>query len=155
MTKVFTTPVAKSVPFDNTSNGFTASEVQAAIEEIGASASPGFSWGRSASIGAGTWLLNESVPSNTTGRYVSISSPKITQIFTSNEDISTYTITIYEHEGNSVNLTPLTTLDVTASRGNSASVDITITQGRQLAVRVTSGSAKNVLAGVIIKGSST
>lgn len=30
----FTTPVAKSTPFDNTTNGFTAQDVQAAIEEI-------------------------------------------------------------------------------------------------------------------------
>lgn len=31
--KIYVTPVAKSTPFDNSSNGFTATDVQTAIEE--------------------------------------------------------------------------------------------------------------------------
>ena len=33
-THIHSTPVAKSTPFDNTSNGFTATDTQAAIEEV-------------------------------------------------------------------------------------------------------------------------
>ena len=36
--KVYTTPVAKSVPFDNSTNGFTATDTQSAIEEAKSSA---------------------------------------------------------------------------------------------------------------------
>ena len=51
MSKYFSTsPVAKVVPFDNTNNDFDASDVQGAIEEIGASASSGFSFGRAGGL---------------------------------------------------------------------------------------------------------
>lgn len=145
--------VAKNTPFDNSSNGFTSTTVQGAIEEIGASASPGFSWGRSGSIGSGTWLLNESVPSNNTGRYVSISNPVLYEIFASNEGVNTFTISIYEHSGNSIGLTLLDTLTVTSARGGSKTSSVSVTQGKQIAVRLTSGSAKNIVVGTIIKGS--
>lgn len=144
--------VAASVPFDNSNTDFEAVTVQEALEEIGASASPGFSFGRSNSVFASTWLTNEGVPSNRAGRYVPIANPTITQLFTSNENINTYTLTFYEHDGDSVNLTQIATLTVTNSRGASLDVDIPVTQGRQLAVRLTSGNARNVVAGIILKG---
>lgn len=147
-------PVARSVPFDNTDNGFSSTDVQNAIEEIGISASPGFSWGRSGNATSGTWLQNESVPSNKSGRYIAIDNPKIVEIFASNEDISTYTVQIYEHEGNEINLTLIGSLTVTSARGGSAKVNIPITKGRQLALIISSGSVRNIVAGVIIKGDS-
>jgi hypothetical protein len=35
MSKVYISPIASSVPFDNSSNGFTSTDVQSAIEEAG------------------------------------------------------------------------------------------------------------------------
>lgn len=150
---VFKSAVARSVPFDNTGTDFDATNVQEALTEIGASASPGFSWGRSGNASSGTWLQNDSVPSNLSGRTVAFSNPKIRRIFTASEDVATYTLQIYEHEGNSVNLTLLTSFNVTSSRtGDSASIDIPVTSGKQLAVQVSAGSCRNIVVGVILAG---
>lgn len=146
--------VASSVPFDNSTNDFESEDVQAALEEIGASASPGFSWGRSGNNNSGTWLNNEGVASNRTGRFVFINNPELSFIFVSSRNQSTYTISVYEHEGNSINLTLLDSLTVTSSRGGFKSTSISVTQGRQLAIQVTSGAGQDLVAGVILKGNS-
>lgn len=145
--------VAKSVPFDNSVNGFTSDNVQDALEEIGASASPGFSWGRSGNSVAGTWLTNEGVPSNKAGRAITFNSPQIVRIFSATEDLDTYTLQIYEHAGNEVSLTLLTSLSVTSSRtGDSGVISVSVTSGRQLAILLSSGTAKNIVVGTILKG---
>lgn len=154
MGKINVGPVAKSVPFDNSINGFDATNTQAAIEEIGASASPGFTWARTGSLLASSWLLNDGISSNVVGRYVSLTNPSIAQIFTGNENLSTYTLTIYEHDGNSINLTAITTISVSGARGALLeNLNIPVTKGKQLAIRLTSGSASNIVAGLILKGS--
>lgn len=145
--------VASSIFFDNDGTDFEATNVQDAIEEIGAAASPGFSWGRSGNSNAGTWLSNETVPSNRSGRTAAFADPRLVRVFSATEDVASYTIEIYEHEGDSVNLTLLTSFSVTSSRtGDSGNIDISVTQGRQLAVQVTSGSCKNIIVGAILKG---
>ena len=146
--------VASSVPFDNNGTDFESEDVQAALEEIGASASPGFSWGRSGNNSSGTWLNNEGVSSNRAGRFVFINNPELAFIFVSSRNVSTYTISIFEHEGNSVNLTLLDTISITSARGGSKVSSVPVTQGRQLALRVTSGSAQDIVAGIVLKGSS-
>lgn len=152
MSKIKVSPVARSTPFDNTSNGFTSDNVQGAIEEIGASASPGFTWGRSGSISAGTWLLNDGVPSNKAGRTIVLGDSKIVRIFTATEDLNTYTLELYWHEGNEINLTYLGVLSVTGSRAGSGIVSISVPNGKQLAARIGAGSAKNIVAGIVMQG---
>lgn len=152
MPKVRSTPVARSIPFDNSSNGFTSNQVQGAIEEIGASASPGFSWGRNGGLLAGTWLQNDGVNSNSAGRYVGIDNPRVVLFFCSSNTVSTFTLTLYSHDGASVNLTALGTLTVTAARGAVAAVNFPTSKGKQLACRITAGSADDLVAGVILKG---
>lgn len=144
--------VAESVPFDNTGNDFNSDNVQGAIEEIGVSASPGFSFGRSGNVVANTWLQNETVPSNKAGRFIYIGNPVVEKLFVSNEDINTFTIEIYEHEGNEVNLTLLDSKTITAARGGTFTVDVAATSGRQLALKLSSGSAKNLIAGLELSG---
>ena len=144
---------AIETPFDNSTNGFTSDNVQGAIEEIGASASPGFSFGRSSTTGAGTWLLRVgSIPSNKTGVPLGISSPIITNIQVGNETISTFDVEIYEHEGDEVNLTLLTTVSIISARTGVFSVSISATSGRQLAVKISSGTGKNIGVDIILKG---
>ena len=151
--KLYIPPIAEDVEFDNSTNGFTATNVQDAIEEIGASASPGFSLGRSSTTGAGTWLLRVgSIPSNVTGIPMGISNPILTNIQVGNEDIASFSIEIYEHEGNSVNLTLLTTVNIVSSRTAIFSVNVPATQGRQLAAKVSSGTARNPAVDLILKG---
>lgn len=145
--------VAKSVPFDNSSNGFSATDVQGAIEEIGASASPGFSWGRAGGLLASTWLqVDGGVPSNSAGRYVPINNPVVVNVFCSSDTTSTFTITFYQHDGNSVNLTSIGTMTVTSATGGQQTVNWPTAKGKQLAVRLTSGSANNLVVGCILKG---
>jgi hypothetical protein len=149
--------IAENIPYDPSDSGLTATDVKAGLDElstnIATSASPGFSWGRSGNLSTNTWLQNEGVSSNRAGRTVTFSSPEITRIFTASEDLNTYTITIYEHEGDSINLTALTTLSATASRtADSGTISVTVTQGRQLAIRITSGSAKNLVVGMTLAG---
>lgn len=152
--RVTASPVASSVPFDNSTNDFQAEDVQAALEEIGASASPGFSWGRGGNSSSGTWLNNEGVQSQRTGRFVFINNPTLAFIFVSNRNIATYTIGVYEHEGDSINLTLLDTLSITSARGGFKASTVSVTPGRQLAIRVEAGAAQDMVAGVILKGSS-
>lgn len=153
MSRIEKSSVARGVPFDNSSNGFTSTNVQNAIEEIGASASPGFTWGRSGSISSGTWLLNDGVPSNKAGRTIVLGDSKIVKIFSASEDLDTYTLQIYSHDGNEVNLTLLTTLTVTASRtGNSGTISISVPANKQLAAYLATGSAKNIVAGIVMQG---
>jgi len=152
--------VAESIPFDNDSNGFASDDVQGAIEElstkVATSASPGFSWGRSGNISANTWLRNEGVSSNRSGRAVTFNNANIVRIYISTENLNTYTLTIYEHEGDSANLTILTTISVTSSKvGDSGTISVPVTTGRQLAVRLTGGSAKNVVVGKNLSGSNS
>lgn len=146
--------VASSVPFDNTGTEFEAEDVQAAIEEVGVSASPGFSFGRSGNLSNNTWLRRPgNVPSNRAGITIPVQNPVIKRIACSNRNIDTYDVLIYEHEGNSVNLTLLTTVTVVAARGDIFDVDIQATEGKQLAVRLgNSGSVRDLGVDIILKG---
>jgi len=142
------TKVAEQIPFDNDTNGFTAEDVQAAIEEAKNTAAPGaspaFSLGRSGNTPPGSWLLRVGgPPSNKTGIPIRAGSPKIIGISVGNEDVNTFDVEVYEHEGDEINLTLLTTVSVVAARTGTFSVNVSCTQGRQLAAKITSGSAKN------------
>lgn len=154
---IYQSPESESIPFDNSGSSLTEEQVGPAIRElantVGVSASPGFNFGRSANVGNNTWLLvTGSVPSNKAGITVALNNPEITQIYIANEEINTFDITIYEHEGDEVNLTSLGTVSVVNKRSDSFPVSYTVTSGRQLAVRVTSGSAKNLNVGLQLKG---
>ena len=148
------TQIAESTPFDNDSNGFTSDNVQDAIEEIGASASPGFSFGRSGNVSSGTWLRRPgNVPSNRAGVTVPIANPTIVEISTSNRNIDTYTIEIVQHEGNLVNLVSLGTVTVISARGGTFTVNFSTTKGQQIAVRlIGGGSVRDLGVDIVIRG---
>ncbi len=147
--------IASNIPFDNSTNGFTGDDIQTAIEESGASASPGFSFGRSGNVSAGTWLRRPgNVPSNRAGVAIPINNPIISEISCSNRNIDSYTLDIYEHDGNSVNLNLLGSVSVTSARGGIFTVSFPSTKGKQLAVRLApgSGSVRDLGADIVIKG---
>jgi hypothetical protein len=150
-------PVAKSVPFDNSTNGFNATEVQSAIEEVKSSASPGFSFGRSGTVTSGTFLQCESVPSNVSGRWVYINSAVITRVFVSNEDTTTYKLEVLYHDGGGVGLTSIGSVTVTAAKGAAFTVNWPVPTNKQLSIRVATDSpnnAKNLVCGLELSGSS-
>lgn len=150
-------PEAEDVCFDNSISQIPndPDNVQDAIDNLAAKSTPSFSFGRSGnSIPTGMWLLRPgSVPSNKTGIPMGTNLTKITMITVGNQDFNTFTVDLYEHEGDSVNLTYLTTvtMDGTA-RSKDFPVSVSITSGRQLACKIGSGSAKNIGVDVILEG---
>ncbi len=152
-------PVARGVPFDNSTNGFTSDDVQAAIEEVNqsviTSASPGFSFGRSGAVVAGAYLQNETVPSNISGRWVYINSAIVKRVFVSNEDTTTYKVEVLYHDGNEVNLTSLGTVTVTSAKGGFFNVNWSVPTNKQIATRLATdspNSAKNIVCGLELSG---
>lgn len=148
--------IADNVVFDNTSNGFSADTVQSAIEESGASASPGFSFGRSGNVSGNTWLRRPgNVPSNRAGVTIPIDNPVVSEVSCSNRNVDSYTLEIWEHEGNLTNDVLLGTVSVTSARGGVFTVSFPSTKGKQLAVRLASGggSVRDLGVDVVIKGS--
>jgi hypothetical protein len=136
-------------PFDPSGTDLTETTIGGAIKEtitiVGASASPGFSFGRSGSLSQNTWLRRVGdVPSNRAGVTLDIGNPVVTRVSCANRNVETYDVEIYEHEGNSANLTLLGTVTVTNATSDSFSVNFPATQGRQLAVRLGSTATGNV-----------
>lgn len=145
--------VAESIPFDNDSNGFSSDNVQDAIEEIGASASPGFSFGRSGKVSTNSWLRRPgNVPSNRAGVTIPIDNPEIISVACSNRNVDNYTISVYEHDGNQTNLTLLGSVSVVNATGGIFPVSFSATKGKQLAVRITAGSARDIGVDLVLVG---
>lgn len=122
---------------------------------VATSAAPGFSFGRSANVSKGSYLLCETVPSNIAGRFVYINSAVIIRVFISNESIGTYKFGIYSHDGNGVNITQLGTINLVAARGGVFTVSWSVASGKQLAVRVEPDSTdapKNIIVGLELSG---
>jgi len=156
--------VARQIFFDNSTNGFVSDDVQGAIEEINTeigevstTASPGFGFGRSLNVKKNSWLMRTgNVPSNKTGVTIGIQAPVLIKIDVGNEDINTFDIAIYEHEGDEINLTLLTTVSIVSKRTDSFTPSdfgtVTATQGRQIAVKLTTGSSRNIGVDITFKG---
>lgn len=149
------TQLAKQTPFDNSTNGFVAQDVQSAIEEqkdvIAVTASPGFSWGSSGNTTSNTWLLNDTVPSNKTGRNFPLYNGSLMSISVSNENSNTFTIQLYEHDGTTFTL--LTSVALVSQRSIEVQfTGVSITKGKELAIKQSSGSSKNPVVQLIAKG---
>jgi hypothetical protein len=150
---------AVQVSYSNLTSGIPAANVQVAIDylanKVATSASPGFSFGRSGVVPAGTFLQCESVPSNVAGRWVFITSASITAVFISNQVTGPYNLEVLYHDGNAANLTSLGTITVAAlTYGGAYSVAWSVPTGKQLAARISSGSARNVVCGLQLTGTS-
>lgn len=148
----FVSQVAGSTPFDDENVEFVAGEVQTALEQLDKkSIPPGFTWGRSGQVPKNTWLLNDTVPSNKTGRRIFLFNAKIQKVFVSNENIGTFTIGIFEHSGLGTEIL-LGSVTVTSKRSDDFDVNFSATKGKELAARITNGSTKNPQVGIIIAG---
>lgn len=133
-------------------------ETLAFIEEIvrqiaAVTASPGFTWGDSGNIVSGTFLLNDTVPSNRAGRTVPLKDAKITKVFVTVEVATTCDFQILKRVSAGV-FTVLATVSLVAQRNIVAEfTNVNVQQGDELAVKVSTGSCKNPVVGVIIVGS--
>ena len=147
---------AANVTYDNTTSGLVATDVKAGIDEISTtvatSASPGYSFGKASNVNSGTYLNVEGVPSNKAGRWVYITNAVVVEVFVSNEKDTTFTLEILHHSGNGTSLTSLGFVTVVSEYGASFSVNFPVPTDTQLCMRVTSGSPRNVVAGLSLQG---
>jgi len=147
---------ASNVTYDPIDSGLIATDVKAGIDEISqtvsTSASPGFSFGRASNVNAGTFLNVEGVPSNKAGRWVYINNAIVTKVFVSNELSTTFTLEVLYHTGNGTGLTSIGSVTVTAAYGDSFDVSFAVPTDSQLALRVSAGSARNMVAGLELQG---
>lgn len=134
---------------------FTKDNVQEVIEElcnrILTSASPGFSFGRSGNSSNGTFLLRTgNVPSNRTGTTFNLFNGSLDKISVGTENLNTYDLTIFYHDGNFINPVTIATVSITSSRSEVLEKGVDFTEinppliNKQIAVQITSGSAKNI-----------
>lgn len=116
------------------------------------SASPGFTWGASGNLNSGSYLLNDTVPSNVAGRMVPLTSGYIAQAFVAVENSTTASFVIQKRSGAS--FVDLTTITLTAARVGTFNLgtSITVSLNDEIAVKVSSGSCKNPVLGLVIKG---
>jgi hypothetical protein len=160
MTLVSVTQVARSLPFDNETNGFVSTDVQAAIEEIsvtgGVSASPGFTWGGSGTITKGSYLQNDTVPSNVSGRMVPLVSGILNKIFVACEIAATFKVNVMRRSGSS--FTTIATVSMVNQRVDVFNVSVAVALNDELAMRIdptSTDNPRNVVVGVVIKGVTT
>lgn len=124
--------------------------VETPIESVGVPASPGFTWGRSGNTNTSTYLQNDTVPSNVTGRLITFSNASIRKVLVANSQNSTVTITVQEHDG--VTYTDLASVSLVAERTKQQDFTTPITTGKMLAVKVTAGTCTDPVVGVILDG---
>lgn len=147
---------AEEVPFDNSTNGFTSTDTQAAIEElsnnVAVSASPGFTWGKSGNV-SNTYLLNDTVPCNTAGRLVPVSSGQITTLFVAAENNSSATIEVRRRDPGPVfTVVASTVLSAQRTKTDTLASPPSVNLNDELCIYI-NGAIKNPVIGLIIKGS--
>jgi hypothetical protein len=114
-------------------------------------ASPGFTWGKSGTVTAGTYLLNDTVPSSLTGRIIPVYNGLVTKMFISVQTATTCTVKLQKRSGAS--FVDLATITLSAARTNVQTyVGVNLTYQDELAVVVSSGSCSNPVVGAIIEG---
>jgi hypothetical protein len=154
--------IAGNIPFDPSNcDAINQNDLQGAIEDLcessAISASPGFTFSSSGNTTANTWLEVGNVPSNKTGINFPLYNGDLFQISVSNENVNTFDIELYEHDGTIFTL--ITTVSIIAQRSNvfnsttwTPAGPKAITQGKELAAKLVNGSAKNPIVQIIAKG---
>lgn len=156
---------AKGIAFENSDNTtiegdsgvmkFKDTDVttQVSLQELVSSASPGFLFAFPGNNPSGSWAEIYGVPSNRVGIPILQNNPELTAAAIYNEtDPNTFSVEIYEHDGTVFTL--ITTISVTSDRGITSvfGSPFTLTQGKELAAKVSSGSVKNGILTCILSG---
>ena len=131
-------------------NGNRTSQVAGADS---VSASPGFTWGRSGNATSSTYLLNDTVPSNISGRLIPLNDSIISEIFVTCQNNATCVIAVERRVG--AVYTELATITLTAERKKVVSYSVGVDYLDEICVKVKSGSLQNPVVGVVVKGDST
>jgi len=111
------------------------------------------SFGKSGNAVANSFLDRAgSVPSNISGIPIMVGTGTVKSVACGQEDIDTYSVEYYEHEGDFVNPILLGTLTVTSARsGSTGALSVPVTQNKQLAIKVLN-AVKNVGCTIAMKG---
>ena len=113
-----------------------------------------YAFGMAGNVKDKDWLYRPpgNIPTNKTGHTVGFVNPVIKKVTTANENLNTYDLEIYEHEGDEINLTLLETLNIVNKRSETFDICVAVTQGRQLAIRLVNGSARNIGVDISLDG---
>lgn len=139
--------------YDNSAGVFPAGTdtVQKALNRVTTVGSPGLSFGRSGQNGPGTFLLRVgSVPSNISGYTFSLNDGSLDVVNTSNRNLETYSLTIWQHDGDFINPLLIAVVNLVSTRGETLLKGVDFTEvnapvkGKIFAVEVTSGSVQNI-----------
>jgi len=151
---ILATPVAKQVPFDNTTPigvNFTSTDTQAAIEEVyvlASNASRGATLcGFDGSASSGRWLeFFSNNPSNNNPFVVAEPSELVALSLSTSAASATGTVTIYN------NGSPITTISLAAAKtARVKNLALGLTDLDQLSVQVTSGNITRPTVAVFIR----
>ena len=110
---------------------------------------PAFAYARQGSVPTNTWLMSNGIPSNVSGVPNPFVGAEITKVFIDSGTQSTYSIEIYEHDHETFTL--LGSYTVTEGFGAEFDTNLSVTQGRIFAVKLSSGSASNITVGFQLK----
>lgn len=114
-------------------------------------AAPPFSMGRKGNTSSNTWLEDQGISTNVVGIPIFLDNGKIARVAVDNEDSTTYSVGIYEHDKVTYDL--LYTITVSGSTDQvDDDLDVTLTKGKQLAGRLLTGSAKNIKLIISLRG---
>ena len=118
------------------------------------SSNPGYAFGRSGNVPMNSWLNSEGIPTNKVGIPFGLADGTLEGVWAGGEDVDTYDIEVWEHEGDEINLTLIDTVSVVAARTATFTfvTPSSITKDRQLAVKLINGSAKNLKVYLDVKG---
>lgn len=122
---------------------------------ISATSTPGFTYGRSGNNVPGSFLLNDTVPSNKTGRPVPIDLGALAKVSIAQEDAAASRFTVVEHDGNLAAQRDVVTVDMAGSVQrvfDFTGTPLPVTPGRQLALRVDFLSSRNCDVGLTLLG---
>lgn len=125
--------------------------------DVISAAGPSFVYGGVGNKTTGFWLTSEGIPSNVAGVPVLFNDSSLILAAVATEVDANYTIGVYQHDGQGLNLTQITTLAVTIGGAKRISVNIPIANSSpnvQLACRLESGNTLNLKVSLVIRGTS-
>jgi len=136
--------------FDTSTDGY--GNVSVALSSSSNKLSLGFTWGRSGNVGNGAYLLNDTVPSNLTGRVVPMNAA-IVEVIVGNEALNTFNIDIQKNIAGV--WTTILTVNMVNQRLNVFTTNISLSIYDELAVRISPGignASKNPVVGLVLQG---
>ena len=104
---------------------------------------------------SGTYLENGNIPSNVVGLPFGLNNGALTKVWIGKEDPSDVDVGIYTHDGDEINLTLIHTVSMLIADGRTKSFDVSgvsIPKDKQIALKITSGTAKNIKSYIITSG---